>query len=251
MKAIAFRIQKNIGGHFHKIIDDYEEIYGMEHSPRNAENSEWYHESCCEVGAYFSDMIMANIEKKDIRYYMHALFCLMTVYDEPGAAVLDEIMSYHDGEYGEDPFTDEMWAMVFFKIGQYCTQEAIEREPGHKGKFDDQTELSVEDVDIPEKAGCYVIRQKGTNYYKIGMSSNNMRNRVKSFETVVPVGIDVVAYMVPESLINGAIEIESKMHGMFHIYRENGEWFNIKNKEIFIEELKNNGFSVANILKKV
>jgi hypothetical protein len=73
---------------------------------------------------------------------------------------------------------------------------------------------------------CYIIRIVGTDYIKIG-SSTNIVNRMRSFESMIPMDLEFIGHTV------GRLQDEKDLHKILDKYRVKGEWF-----KITIEQLK-------------
>jgi len=91
------------------------------------------------------------------------------------------------------------------------------------------------------KGFVYLINQNKTNYYKIGYSIKNLKNRVCHMNMYSPYGctlISVIETIHPK-------KIEKKMHEHFKDKRLNGEFFELNESDIEFfktyekEELKN------------
>lgn len=65
----------------------------------------------------------------------------------------------------------------------------------------------------------YVIRQVGTNYYKIGFSETHPERRWKELKTGTPNGLKVITYF------RGSMRDEARLHEAFKRFARHGEWF--------------------------
>src|SRR5690606_10280047 len=86
----------------------------------------------------------------------------------------------------------------------------------------------------------YIIKAKHGGKIKIGKSMS-IQKRLNSIR-VTNGPIEVIGII--ESKIFG--EIESQLHEKFEEFREWGEWFDIKNKNLLEDEIKKNGGNVIN-----
>ena len=79
--------------------------------------------------------------------------------------------------------------------------------------------------------GWVYLAKSDTGHYKIGRSKNPF-SRIKHFDTIMPVGIKIVA-MVPS---DDYVELERRWHMVFDKYRVTGEWFDLP--EDIVENIK-------------
>ena len=87
---------------------------------------------------------------------------------------------------------------------------------------------------------CYIIRIVGTDYIKIG-SSTNIVNRMRSFESMIPMELEFIGHTA------GRLQDEKDLHKILAKYRVKGEWF-----KITIEQLKKevDAYNVGRNLKR-
>ncbi len=81
-----------------------------------------------------------------------------------------------------------------------------------------------------KKNGCvYFFRHIGLTPVKIGYSTNNNPfKRFKQFKTYAPFGAEIICF----ERCSMAFEAEKYLHENLKEFRLNGEWFDIKQKEI-------------------
>lgn len=78
------------------------------------------------------------------------------------------------------------------------------------------------------KGFVYLVNQNRTNYYKIGYSINNLKDRVSSMNMYSPFGctlISVIETVEPK-------KIEKKLHNHFKDKRLNGEFFELDESDV-------------------
>lgn len=94
-----------------------------------------------------------------------------------------------------------------------------------------------------DKEIVYIVKQKETNYVKIGITTEfKKKGRFAQLQTTSPTGIEIVnIFYVEDSKAN-----ERKLHSYFHKERLNGEWFKLTDnqlieiKDLIIDEIELN-----------
>lgn len=87
----------------------------------------------------------------------------------------------------------------------------------------------------------YIVKQIGLDdYYKIGITYN-IEERLKQFETVAPIGIELVrAYKTVK-----ARDLETELHNTYNAFNSNLEWYHLTQEQLnqvcfYIEQNINN-----------
>ena len=81
-------------------------------------------------------------------------------------------------------------------------------------------------------SAVYFLRQSGLNPVKIGFTKyKNPKNRVNSYKTYFPNGLDFIGYVILEDDEEGK-NFERLTHNYFNFFKINKEWFNIDEKQI-------------------
>ena len=73
----------------------------------------------------------------------------------------------------------------------------------------------------------YLFHSEGTDYYKIGKTSENPRKRMAALQS----GNPFTLRMIDAVMVDDMNAKESAMHEQFKAYRRNGEWFEFKDIE--------------------
>jgi hypothetical protein len=80
----------------------------------------------------------------------------------------------------------------------------------------------------------YLIQQKGSNYFKIGISKN-IKRRLANLQSGNPNKLYVVRYWdIPKE----AYKLESLLHCMFAEYHVLLEWFEVEDVTILLDGIK-------------
>ncbi len=74
----------------------------------------------------------------------------------------------------------------------------------------------------------YLVHCEDTNYYKIGMSNSNYKNRLSSLQSGCPIKLHMLYAVHSLDYKN----IEKKLHSKYKNNAHFGEWFIFKNNEI-------------------
>ena len=73
----------------------------------------------------------------------------------------------------------------------------------------------------------YLVQQKGTPYYKIGITKD-IKRRLSSFKTAIPKGINILSTI----LIYKYKHVERRLHQEFKTKNINGEWFELDETDL-------------------
>jgi hypothetical protein len=85
------------------------------------------------------------------------------------------------------------------------------------------------------KQGCvYIIRAKGTNLYKIGITDRAIGDRLKELQTGSPQKLELVDSLSTENCAH----IERYLHQKWDAHRQRGEWFEFKDIEPVLTPLR-------------
>jgi hypothetical protein len=74
----------------------------------------------------------------------------------------------------------------------------------------------------------YLLRSGKTDYYKVGMTDQDVENRIYTMQTGNPERIEII-YTLETSMY---LEIERTIHRMLSPYSYSGEWFKIVEEDI-------------------
>lgn len=118
-------------------------------------------------------------------------------------------------------------------------QEEREKEhvtiTGEVKTVDRMTVLEIQEIKKnlrgknPVSSGeLYIVKHKGfRGYYKIGIT-NNIKGRIKAFETTSPLGIKKIY----SNEVDSTRALETIIHNKYDKQRRNGEWFEFDDKEL-------------------
>lgn len=120
---------------------------------------------------------------------------------------LNEIKS--KGQDYIDEYNENVWEDLYKKIG---------RPPEEKKKEEKGFRI-----------GCiYVIKDSKNNLYKIGVTKNNVKDRLSSMQTSNPNKLEIIF----EKKIKKYIKVEEFLHVQFNEKNVSGEWFQLNKDEI-------------------
>lgn len=108
------------------------------------------------------------------------------------------------------------------------------------------------EIPIDDEPGfVYIIHAKGTNLYKIGLTTNRPRKRMKQMQTSSPHKLAIYA----AAHFTHCNHTEEDMHNRFSDKRVNGEWFEFSEEEanaaadtLLAESLENRGIEIAHYI---
>ncbi|MCC2250067.1 GIY-YIG nuclease family protein [Virgibacillus sp. AGTR] len=89
-----------------------------------------------------------------------------------------------------------------------------------------------------EKDGfIYLVKDNASNLVKIGITTNHV-NRLKSLNTMVPLGVTTIA-VIPSKRYES---LEKEVHERYKHKRRNGEWFDFNDDDVksCLDFIKNN-----------
>lgn len=97
--------------------------------------------------------------------------------------------------------------------------------------------LDNKDFTTPKKEGyIYLVKYKGTCFYKIGKTSNSVYKRIKALQVATPFEVELVVNVI----VDNALLSETNIHDTFEDKKIRGEWFYFRDNQIdsVIKKLK-------------